>query len=230
MHVTKIKPIELTPKTAYLTGAIIGDGHISNSFKSQNDKSRDYRIVIDVTDEHYSSVIFKLINSVISTVSTPKSPKIRGNRKKSFYLQVRNKSLFYFLTDSMQIPAGAKSHIVHVPDRIKRSSGEIKKYFLAGLFDTDGGLRQNSIGFCTASKRLNQEVSVLLKEFSITHILEEWKNREYDRMYYGILIKKSEIDTFLKIFPLQNNEKSIRISNKFNAGMPEWPNGTVYSD
>ena len=226
MHVIKTKPIELTLTTAYLASVIVGDGHISNSCKSQKDKSKDYRIVIDVTDEHYLNVIFKLITSVIFTTSTPKSPKIRGNRKKSFYLQIRNKSLFYFLTDSMEIPAGAKSHIVHVPTKIKISSREIKKHFLAGLFDTDGGFRRNSIGFSTASKRLNQDVSDLLKEFSIKHTLEEWKNKKYDRMYYGILIRKSEIDTFLKIFPLQNNEKSIRIRNKFNAGMPEWPNKT----
>ena len=38
-------------------------------------------------------------------------------------------------------------------------------------------------------------------------------------------IKKNGIDTFLKTFPLQNKEKLIRICKRFNAEVPEWPNG-----
>lgn len=180
MRYVKVEPIELTLKTAYLAGVVVGDGHISNSFKSQNDKSRDYRIVIDVTDEHYSMLILRLIKSIILTKSTPRSPRLRGNRKKSFYLQIRNKSLFYFLTASMGIPAGAKSSVVSVPANIKYSDLSIKRYFLAGLFDTDGGLRRNSIGFTTASRELILDVSDLLKEFSIKHTLEQWNNKKYD--------------------------------------------------
>ena len=230
MHVIQVKPINLTPKTAYLTGVIIGDGHISGSCKSQNDRSKDYRIVIDVTDEHYAKFIFRLIKSIVLTKSVLRRPKTRGNRKQSFYLQIRNKSLFYFLTAFMGIPAGAKSSVVSVPPQIKTSTLTIKKHFLAGLFDTDGGLRQGTIGFCTASPRLNQDVSDLLRELSITHSLDKWRNKQYNRVYYGIRIRKSEIDTFLNMLPLQNAEKLIRISHRFMRGCRSGQTGQIDSN
>jgi intein/homing endonuclease len=234
MHLAQINPIRLTPKTAYLAGLIIGDGHISNCSKSQSDRSRDYRIVIELTDLDYAMLILKLIKSVIPTKSAFRIPKARGSRKKSFYIQIRNKSFFYFLTNIMGVPAGAKSSIVSIPNKIKESSLNIKKHFIAGLFDTDGGLRSNTIGFCTASEQLIIDMSNLLTEFLIKHKLESWENRKYRRVYYGLLIAKSEIDSFLNMFPLQNTEKLIRILKKFcgDAGAAKQnltfgPNGTV---
>jgi len=230
MNVTKIKPIKLKEETAYLAGVIIGDGHIADCTKSKEDQSRDYRIVLDIADKDYLNLLCKMIKSIVKTESIPKYPKMRGNRKERLYFQFRNKSFFYFLTKSLGIAKGAKSSVVEVPIKIKNSSKEIKKYFLAGLFDTDGGFRGNTLGFTTASKKLNNNVSDLLNEFSIVHSLEEWKNKKYKRSYYGIKIKRSQIDRFLKMFPFQNKEKLVRICKKFNAGVPEWPNGTVYSN
>ncbi|GAG51590.1 unnamed protein product, partial [marine sediment metagenome] len=68
------------------------------------------------------------------------------------------------------------------------------------------------------SKELSMDVSILLREFSIRHLKEAWKNKKYDKIYYGIRIHKSEIDNFLNSFPLQNKEKLIRIYNRFNCG------------
>ena len=101
----------------------------------------------------------------------------------------------------------------------------IKKQFLAGYFDTDGGFRGNSLGFTTASMNLWGGVSELLNEFSIKHTKEKWINKTYNRPFYGIKMGKGEIDKFLKELPLQNKEKLVRICQRFDAEMPEWPNG-----
>ena len=156
-----------------------------------------------------------MITSIISTKSKPKIPVKRGNRKERLYFQFRNKSFYYFLTKQLDIKPGNKSSSVSVPIKIKKSSRDIKKYFLAGLFDTDGGFRSHSIGYTTASKKLNQEVGFLLTELSIKHKKESWNNKKYNKKYYGLRLAKSEINTFLKEIPLQNKEKLIRIRTRF---------------
>ncbi len=218
MNIGKLVPIELTNKTAYLTGVIIGDGHISNSSKSKTDKSVDYRIVIDLIDKKYSFYISKLVKSIIHTKSVSKPIIPKPNRAQRFVFQFRNKSFFYFLTKDLDIPNGSKSSLVQVPKKIKSSSNEIKKHFVAGLFDTDGGFRGKTLGFTSASEDLMNGISLLFIEFLIGHSLETWINKQYERNYFGLRIKKSEIDNFLKNFPLQNKEKLIRIYKRFSCG------------
>ncbi|MCK4670879.1 MAG: hypothetical protein KAT43_06805 [Nanoarchaeota archaeon] len=207
--------ITLKKETAYLAGVIIGDGHISGSSKSKSDNSRDYRIIIDITDKDYLRLLSGMIKSIISTKSVPKSSKITDDHKQRYYFQFRNKSFFGFLTKTLGIPKGAKSSKVQIPDKIKRASKAVKISFLAGLFDTDGGFRGNSLGFTTASQMLRDDVSSLLQELSIAHFSEEWNNKKYNRIYYGIRIRKSNIVNFLNILPLRNKEKLIRINNRF---------------
>jgi intein/homing endonuclease len=230
MNIKKINKIELTPKTAYLTAVIIGDGNLSNYVKSKSKPSPDYRIIIDVSDKGYLCDLSKLFKTIINTKSIPRMPIQRGRRKPRLYFAFRNKSLFYFFHKDMEIPKGKKSSIVFIPRKIKESSLEIKKAFLAGYFDTDGGFRGNSLGFTTASKRLNIEVSTLLSEFKIEHSLDSWVNNKYKKEFYGIRIRKKEIDNFLNTFPFQNKEKLIRISQRFSARMPERSNGIDYSN
>ncbi len=145
-------------------------------------------------------------------------------------LEFKNKSFHYSLTEFLKIKKGAKSEIVSIPSKIKESPNQVKRYFLAGLFDSDGGFRGETLGFTTASKSLNKDTSSLLKEFSIKHNLDTWLNKKHNKRFYGIKLKKSEIGKFLNTFPLQNKEKLVRICQRFNAGMPEWPNGPDYSN
>ncbi len=118
----------------------------------------------------------------------------------------------------MGIPKGNKSSVVDVPSKIINGSKEIKKNFLAGYFDADGGFRGNSIGFTTASKNLHQNISILLDEFGVLHSKEEWVNKRYNKTYFGIKLRKKEIDNFLNTFPFQNQEKLVRIKKRFMRG------------
>ena len=210
--------IDLTPKTAYLTGVIIGDGNLCGSTKSKTDLSPDYRISIDISDKEYLLSIEKIIKSIIQTKTIPKQPHQRGNRIPRWYLAIRNKELFNFLCKEMEIPKGKKSNIVGIPSKILKSSDEIKKHFLAGYFDTDGGFRGNALGFTMASKTLWEDVSKLLDYFNISLSKDRWINKKYNKEFFGIRIRKSEIDNFLKILPLQNKEKLGRIQNRFKCG------------
>ena len=154
MKIGKIHPISLDNTTAYLAGVIVGDGHVSNACKSKLDHSKDYRIGIEVVDYEFLKTIEKLVKLIIQTKSEVKwRLDKRGNRKKLYYFHFRNKSFHYFLTNDLGIPAGNKCSSVGVPLKIFNSL-ELQKSFLAGLFDTGGGIRGNSVGFTSASSLL----------------------------------------------------------------------------
>ena len=228
MNVKKINSsILLCPDTAYLTGMIVGDGYIMNAAKSKRDSSPDYRVGVDISDEKHLRRIYQIIKLVTNTKSTPKRPKQRENRVPRLKIDVRNKELFYFLTKDMGLPKGKKSSTVTIPRRVINGSEEIKKHFMAGYFDADGGFRGKTLGFTTASERLRTETSDLLNEWGISHSQDSWIHKKYDKRFYGIRMKKNQIDTFLNLIPIRNTEKLVRIRDRFHAEMPEWSNGTV---
>lgn len=218
MNLGKVKKIELTKKTAYLAGAVIGDGYISNSFKSSKNHAKDYRISFELADKEYLMELLRIIKFLTKTKSNLKKVTEKRGRKQRYSFQVRNKSLHYFLNDFLGIPKGKKSDKVFIPKEIKISNREIKKHFLAGLFDTDGGIRGHTIGFTTASKKLLNDTSKMLTCFSIKHLKEGWTNKKYKKEYYGIRLYKPEIDKFLYLLPFRNKLKIKIIKHKLRWG------------
>ncbi|MBN1502780.1 LAGLIDADG family homing endonuclease [Candidatus Woesearchaeota archaeon] len=215
----KAQKIYLNVKTAYLTGVIIGDGNLSNSPKShKTDLSKDYRISIDLSDKKFLLYIYKIIKTIIKTRTKPKSIIQKGDRTPRLRIYIRNKALYNFLNKTMEVPEGSKSSAVIIPSLIRHNSSKIKRYFIAGYFDTDGGFRGNSLGFTTASKQLQIGLSSLLNELDVSHGTEIWFNKKYGREFYGIRLRRKEIDNFLNSFPLQNKEKLKRINSRFKCG------------
>ncbi len=208
--------IILNEQTAYLSGMIVGDGHLSNSVKSKrNDASRDYRITLDIVDREHLFLVFRIIKGLIQTKSEPKEVNQGGNRIRRYCFQFRNKDLFLFFHEELGIPKGAKSSVVSVPLKIKFSGEEIRRNFLAGYFDADGGFRGNTLGFTTASKNLNEDIAEMLGDFSFSFTKESWVNKKYGKTFFGIRLRRSEIDRFLNNFPLRNKEKLERINKRF---------------
>ena len=223
MNVGKIYQLPINEETAYIAGVIVGDGHISNTHKANLTKSKDYKIAIEVIDLGFLKKVETSIKSVIQTKSTiKKRPKNRGNRKSLYYFNFRNKSFYYFLTDTLGIPAGRKCSSVRIPQKIFICMS-LQKHFIAGLFDTDGGIRGNTIGFTSASKLLMDDVGMILKNWGFRFYSEKWLNQKYQRNYYGIKIYKRDSDRFLKYLPLKNKEKLEKVFR--HVDVPEWSNG-----
>lgn len=224
MNVHEIQHIPLTVTTAYLSGAIIGDGHLSKGTKSRNSTSSDYRVFIQVACKDYANVLLAMIKEVIATKATVKVSEI-PNRKSLFVVSVRNKSLHFFFTSALGIPAGAKSRVVVVPTRISNASDELKKAFLAGLFDTDGGLRSNRIGFVSASETLRNQVAVLFGEFGFSCFFDSWTIK--NQRYYGLRFRTADIDRFLKEIPLRADFKVVAIRDRFTRRCRSGQTGQV---
>ena len=207
--------IILNDDTAYLAGVIVGDGHLSASNKSKSSIFKDYRITIDLFDKDYLKRIFKIIQSLVPTKTVLVESERRIGRQSRLCMVLRNKELFLFFNETLNIPKGKKSDIIQVPELIKRSNIQIRKQFLAGYFDTDGGFRGRTLGFTTASCDMQKDVAKILDELEINYSLEKWLNKKYSKIYYGIRLQKKEIDNFLNILPLRNFEKLERISCRF---------------
>jgi len=223
MNIGTIHQIPINETTAYLAGVIVGDGHIFGSHKSNVTKSKDYRITVEVIDLEFLKVFESLIKSIISTKSTIRERKvIRGNRKQLYYFQFRNKSFYYFLTSTLKIPSGKKSSSVIVPLQIY-SSLKLQKFFLAGLFDTDGGIRGKTLGFTSASKDLIKDVSKILLNLEIKHYGDSWINNKYGTEFYGLRICARDNDKFLNGLPMKNKRKQSKCF--CHVGVPEWSNG-----
>ena len=239
MHIDPILPIALTETSSYLAGVIVGDGHIYDKWHTKN--GRYYRVTIHTTDLPFLQNLEQFIKTLIKTDTSIKERRMDHipNRSTLYIYTVSNKSLFHFLTAVLGIPMGSKSRRVTVPEKILRGSDSLKRAFLAGLFDTDGGFRGGTIGFTTASRLLRDRVALILAEWEFEFSIEQWLNKRYNREYYGLKIRKKEVDRFLKEIPLQDDGKRKAIADRFLrvnsaksdysriplAGVPEWPNG-----
>jgi hypothetical protein len=202
--------LKLDNDLIYLAGVIAGDGHLKGGVKWKGkDNSRDYCINVHSNNKEYLNLILKLIKEKINT----KTKVCKG--KRAYYLSIRNKELHTFFNTNLDIPLGKKSDIIKIPNNLT----EIEtNHFLAGLFDTDGGIRRNSIGYCSASKKLISQIHNYLNSIGIENTKESWVNKKYDKKYYGNRIIKSSISRFFKTIPLKNNKKLKKIVQGCRSG------------
>jgi len=103
-----------------------------------------------------------------------------------------------FLSEVFNIPRGKKSHIVIVPEIIKKSNKNIKNAFLEGVFDTDGGKRGRGLGLSCASITFRNDLIELLSDLDIIVHKDEWLNKKYNKTYYGFYFKPTGKELFLK--------------------------------
>jgi hypothetical protein len=117
--------IVLNNDTAYLAGVIVGDGHISSSYKSSISQFKDYHICLDLSDKAYVTYLHSLVSRIIPMRSSLIESSSRQNSVSRLKFTIRNKELYLFLTDILKIPSGKKSYIVTVPDVIISSTEEL---------------------------------------------------------------------------------------------------------
>lgn len=223
-NTAKMKEFTLDSDTAYLTGIIIGDGNIGSSLRSFPPlKEIDPRITIEIGD---GTFLKEIIAPVIQKVLQRKKKCAVSERKReerkhnsTWATQVRSKYFHKFLTETLALPKGKKAAIVSIERIIEltKENETARLALLAGIFDSDGGLRGNSIGQSTASLKLRDEVVSLLRENGMSVIVGEWMNKKYNRKYYDWKIRRlTSIRDFVLKVPLRNIEKLNRIKKRFN--------------
>lgn len=181
-------PKEMSPELIWFVAAILCDGHLRKQAKG---------IVFEVGDKTLAEK-FALI---FSKVFLEKEPKIiirhRIGYNQTFAVYIYNKKICNYLSNCFNIPFGKKCNIIRVPEQIFSSSVELKKAFLKGVFDTDGGKRGKGLGLTSLSEKFVIDVSNLLTEFGIKTHKDMWINKRYDKKCYGVRFKIDPHSIFL---------------------------------
>ncbi len=176
-------PCKLSNDLAYLVAAIICDGHI------RKDK---YRIMFEITNKKIFDNFSQKICNVFDI--KPKYKLIidkRKDRKPRYRIDINGKPIIVFLNYFFDIPRGKKSNSVKVPSLINKSTKKIKKAFIQGVFDTDGGKRHRGWGLSSKSIMFRDGIFCMLSEFGFDVRKDEWINKKYNLKYYGLYFKNS---------------------------------------
>ena len=147
-------PKEISEDLAYLAGALVSDGHISQN-----------NIDFSCYEEGFkNSVKEKLI-------------KIFG-KYESYYDDKRiylcNSFIPYFFNKVFVIPIGKKCNIVKIPEIIMKSDNKVISAFIRGLYDGDGTCK-SGLSYKTFSKDLAEGLTYLLARLGIYSYIRENK-------------------------------------------------------
>lgn len=168
----------LNSKTAYVLGMHVGDGTL---YRTQRSIVWEVRGSLCEKD-YYNLSVAPLLNSIFGTNLLPKFRS--GGKNGCFGIQTTNKIITSFFLDAGFLP-GKKTHTVRVPDYIKDSDYNIRRAFVAGLFDTDGCIRFEKknrnlqynypkLEFSTVSKDLHDDLFSMLVELGFK--CYKWKS------------------------------------------------------
>lgn len=193
-------PVKLTPKLAYFIGYFVADGGLKDVFRSYKTSGRfEYKMIVG--DEFL--IQCKLIADLFEELFKVKFP-IRMERiekgEKFYYVNPTNKVIYRFITQVFDMPSGPKTSCIRVPEVIDKSSEDLQKWFLRGVFDADGDTRAIESGKLLApriklrsrSKYFVIEIKSLLENTFKSKINGPYFN-EKDKCYYIQIENKKDI-------------------------------------
>ncbi len=188
-------PDTVNEELAYLAGAIISDGHLSEN-----------SVDVACYNDGFASAVSKAFENNFKLCES----YYNGNR-----IYLSNKFAPFFFNKVFGVPYGKKTNIVKVPEIIFKSNNIIVSSFIKGLFDGDGTC-SSGVSYKTNSKELAEGLSYLLARLGIYSYLRS-NNKEYkvtipsnyERVYHEKIgfcnsIKKE------KLFALINKKKGDR--------------------
>jgi len=159
----KLSHRKTLPISAWILGAILGDGHISHGTVSIT--SDDPEIIAAV--RRYARL--QGLNSWLQSKTGTHAVNIRIVKQSNKYNRMYANPLMEKL-QSLGL-AGKKSGDKFIPDIYKYSNPQTRLEILAGLLDTDGSLGGKGYDFISKSKLLAADVSFIARSlgFSVTN-------------------------------------------------------------
>ena len=149
------------------------------------------------------------------------APIFRRSRN-GYAIQIGSKPIFRFLTNVAKVRVG------EIPSYIKKIDGDIKRYFLAGIFDAEGyvaaSYQHSRITISQASRNFLGELMELFKTFDI-HFTGPNLHRNEKGIWFTVqLRKKSEILKFASQVGSYHVEKSPKLEELVMRIEKNWNN------
>jgi len=171
---------EIKPDQAYLLGLLTGDGNLSHSNRIglttiDPELTDSFNMYIN---ENYGEEV-KIGTGSDGITKTVTSWKV----KKDLY----NAGMSYLL-----------SYDKTIPYTVMQAPKEIVVAFLRGLFDTDGYFERYNFGYATVSKKLSDQVLMLLLNLGVvaSRRIKHHRGSSNSRPTYEIIVSGSALKTF----------------------------------
>lgn len=191
-----IPPKYINPQLSYLIGWICGDGNFNNY---------NNHYLIKISEK--SIIQLNYILSPLFNILFNAQPKLYHIYKGGYALQLNSKPVFRFFTQVLKIRVGEIPELVFNLDEIN------KRYFLAGVFDSEGFVSKNRYKITISQAKIEFLVG-LLQLFSLFKIKFNGPTQHTTKLgtWYSIrLEKKSEIVKFYNIIGSYHVEKLPKI-------------------
>ncbi len=158
----KIGEAKLDENFAYFLGLVITDGHIVS-----DDNSKKYQVAIYTSYPEEKEMLLKLIKKLFNYRAGVSSRMYGFNKRPNFEVRISSKRLAQILINEFNIPAGAKSLNVSIPEKIKNANIKIKSAFLRGTIDGDGSVSIKSVKIASGSVKFLGDTKELLEQMNI---------------------------------------------------------------
>ena|SRR3989344_1116645 len=187
-------PKRLTKKLCRVIGIIHGDGNMSSSRIHITDKCLDYHI--------------QVLQPLFKDVFNLELNLFHDKNRNSYYSHVKDKKVYKYLTETLEIPKGAVRKNLKIPNYIKSLQDSLKASYISGLFDAECYIskRQAEISFSITCQEIFEFIKEFLNNKKIkfsTRIRDRRRNKEYEIYIYG----RERINGLLKIIKLKHPEK-----------------------
>ena len=187
--------LHLDKNWSYYIGAIIGDGIISISNKDNKvgHGLKGYVGICGLLGDGVVDWVLDFHKTLGYACRELKSTKERSKDYKAYI--TTNSELCKIVYDTLKLgnlSDKIRKKNLEVPEYIFRTSKENKYCFLAGLFDTDGYIKEStkSMNLCTKDIRLANGVLLLLSQLGVDASFGYSWNKAYKRDYYIIRVSK----------------------------------------
>ncbi|MBN1329057.1 MAG: hypothetical protein JXA54_06245, partial [Candidatus Heimdallarchaeota archaeon] len=146
-------PLYLTEDLAYLTGVVMGDGHLADYFIN----------IIDSSNEH-----IKNLAGLLQLHFNSKIEFFEQQNAQAWNVNILGKWIVRFFNFLSGQPINERKYPSLREPLLFQSNDLFRRAFWRGLMDADGSYK-STIGFGTASKRLRKDFSLFLTQNHINH-------------------------------------------------------------
>lgn len=151
-------PLYLSENLAYLTGVVMGDGHLAEYFVN----------IIDSSKEHIENLTKMLVRQF-----TSKTEFFKQSNANAWNVNILGKWIVRFVNFLTGQPINARKYLALREPLIFQSDDLFRRAFWRGLMDADGSYK-STLGFGSASKQLRNDFSHYLTQQDIHHRFHEY--------------------------------------------------------